>query len=63
MKLSVRTKKINRKRSMGFKRNLSLILIALPGIIALFIWAYLPMYGSIIAFKDYQYVKGIFGSE
>lgn len=48
---------------MGFKRNLSLILIALPGIIALFIWAYLPMYGSIIAFKDYQYVKGIFGSE
>lgn len=33
-----------------------------PAIICLFIFAYIPMYGILIAFKDFQITKGIFGS-
>jgi putative aldouronate transport system permease protein len=42
--------------------NLNLLLMALPGIILLFIFAYLPMFGIIIAFKNYRFADGIFGS-
>jgi putative aldouronate transport system permease protein len=43
--------------------NLNLLLMALPGVILLFVFAYLPMFGIIIAFKDYRFNLGIFGSE
>lgn len=36
--------------------------MALPGIVLLFIFAYLPMVGLLIAFKDYRFVDGILGS-
>lgn len=53
-------------RLFGGRRNLettlTLTLMALPGIIALFIFAYLPMAGLIIAFKDYRFADGILGS-
>jgi putative aldouronate transport system permease protein len=42
--------------------NLNLLLMALPGVILLFIFAYLPMFGIIIAFKNYRFADGIFGS-
>ena len=32
-------------------------------LILVFIFNYIPMFGIIIAFKDYKYSKGIFGSE
>jgi len=34
----------------------------LPGIVFYFIFSYIPMYGALIAFKDYSYSKGILGS-
>lgn len=34
-----------------------------PGLILVIIFAYIPMLGIIIAFKDYTFVGGIFGSE
>ena len=37
-------------------------LMVLPAMIGLFVFAYLPMYGIIIAFKDYRAVDGIWGS-
>ena len=40
-----------------------LLLIAAPGILYLLINNYLPMFGVFLAFKDYNYVKGIFGSD
>lgn len=40
-----------------------LMLIALPGIAYLFINNYIPMFGVFLAFKNYNYVKGIFGSD
>lgn len=39
-----------------------LYLLMLPGVIWYFIYRYLPMYGVIIAFKDYNFSKGIIGS-
>lgn len=40
-----------------------LLLIALPGIVYLVINNYIPMFGIFLAFKDYNYAKGIFGSD
>jgi len=41
----------------------TLTLMALPGVIMLLIFAYLPMIGLVIAFKDYKFAQGILGSE
>lgn len=38
-------------------------LMMLPGLIYLIINNYLPMFGVMIAFKDFNYSKGIFGSD
>lgn len=43
------------------QRNM-MILAALP-IIQIFIFAYLPMFGLVIAFKDYRFDTGIWGSK
>lgn len=43
--------------------NLPLLFIALPGIVYLIINNYLPMLGIFLAFKDYSFIKGIFGSD
>ncbi|KKI93511.1 protein lplB [Bacillus sp. SA1-12] len=37
-------------------------LFLLPGIIWFFIFSYIPLYGITIAFKDFNFVKGILGS-
>ena len=53
-------------RWMGSERswdtNFNLLLMALPGILLLLVFAYLPMFGIIIAFKDYRFAEGIWGS-
>jgi ABC-type polysaccharide transport system, permease component len=46
-----------------FRDNLELSVLALPAVLYFFIWSYLPMAGLVIAFKDYRYDKGIFGSD
>ncbi len=38
-------------------------LLAIPGILLLLVFNYVPMFGIFIAFKDYKAIKGIFGSE
>lgn len=52
-----------RKRRSRLTRSLPLMAIALPGVLYLIINNYLPMFGIFLAFKDYSYVKGIFGSD
>lgn len=52
---AVRLKKIMKYRA--------LILMALPGLLYLFINNYLPMFGIVIAFKDINFAKGIMGSD
>lgn len=44
------------------KQNMQLITLALPAIILLALFNYWPMFGIILAFKDYKVPKGIFGS-
>lgn len=41
----------------------ALYLLLLPSFIILFIFTYMPMYGVVIAFKDFTPAKGIMGSE
>lgn len=45
------------------KKNFSLYALTLPGIIFFFMFSYIPMAGLIIAFKDFNIIKGIWGSE
>ena len=42
--------------------NFALLSMLLPGAVALLLFSYVPMAGIIIAFKDINYAKGIFGS-
>ena len=48
------------RRSM--RRSGALLLMALPGIIHLFVFSYLPMPELLLAFKDYKFARGIWGS-
>lgn len=43
--------------------NRALYLLLLPSFIIMFIFTYLPMYGVVIAFKDFTPAKGILGSD
>ncbi|WP_240547999.1 ABC transporter permease [Paenibacillus lignilyticus] len=40
-----------------------LYLMVLPGFLIVLVFAYFPMYGVLVAFKDYNVAKGIWGSE
>lgn len=45
------------------RKNKSLLLMALPGVLLLLVFSYIPMIGSIIAFQDYRPAQGVLGSE
>jgi putative aldouronate transport system permease protein len=64
---SVETPSTQEARQSRWKRwarnNGAPIMMSLPAVIVLFIFAYLPMFGIIIAFKEYRFDKGIFGSD
>lgn len=45
-----------------FKRNLPLTLMALPAVIVMILFRYLPLGGIVLAFKKFNVRKGIFGS-
>lgn len=51
------------KKRASTKKNLTLTIMALPTVIILFLFAYVPMGGLIIAFKDYRFDKGFLGSD
>jgi putative aldouronate transport system permease protein len=44
------------------KRNKILFLMALPAILIVFLISYIPIAGVVLAFKNYQFNMGIFGS-
>jgi len=52
-----------RKLKLWLRDNGAPLLMSLPGILLLFIFAYIPMFGIIIAFKEYRFDQGIFGSK
>lgn len=43
-------------------KHRALLAMALPGIILIFMFSYVPMYGALVAFKKFDYMKGIWGS-
>ncbi|PQP84424.1 ABC transporter permease [Paenibacillus sp. PCH8] len=45
------------------KKNYFLYMLLAPALILTLIFKYIPMYGAIIAFKDFSPIKGIMGSE
>lgn len=47
----------------ALRRDQSLYLLALPGILFFLIFKYIPMWGIVIAFQDYSPFRGILGSE
>lgn len=53
------------KRTLGsrMKRHIPVYLLMLPGIIYLIINNYIPLFGLVIAFKNINFRKGIFGSD
>lgn len=46
-----------------FKKNRELFVLSLPAVVFKFIFSYLPLVGLIIAFKKFNYAKGLWGSE
>lgn len=53
----------NSRHAATRKYNRTLLGLCIPGIISLILFNYLPMCGIIIAFKDYNPIKGIFKSK
>ncbi|APF21478.1 MULTISPECIES: ABC transporter permease [Clostridium] len=51
-----------RKFMLTIRRNKVLILMLLPAILYFLIFSYIPMGGTILAFKNYNFRDGIFGS-
>lgn len=47
---------------MTFKKNLPLTLLALPAVAYLFLFSYIPLYGLVLPFKNYDYSLGFFKS-
>jgi len=54
---------IKNKRTSTFRKLLPYWLLVLPGIIYMFIFNYVPMFGAMIAFKNYRVADGILGSK
>lgn len=59
----VNTKKKKKGLSLEWKNTISLGVLTLPAVAWFIIFSYIPMVGVIIAFKDFDYAKGMFGSD
>nr|WP_232058233.1 sugar ABC transporter permease [Cohnella abietis] len=59
--------RINKKKNSGFWRgiirNKGIISLAIPGLLFVIVFYYLPMFGLVLAFKDLNFTKGIWGSD
>lgn len=54
---------IKKKHIKNFGAGKELFLLSLPGILLFVIFNYIPMFGLVIAFKDFRYDLGFFGSK
>ena len=58
----MKNNKLKQDQHYIFKKNLFLALMALPAVILVFMFNTVPLYGIQLAFKDYNYIDGIWGS-
>lgn len=61
--MSIVDTKTNKSFLGKLHKNKELLFLASPGFVIILIYYYLPMIGTIIAFKEYKYDKGIIFSE
>lgn len=59
---AVKTKRKKGSTWHKISSNWALYLLLLPSVVILFLFTYMPMYGVVIAFKDFTPAKGIMGS-
>jgi len=45
------------------KKNSAMYMMMMPAVVVLFIFSYIPIYGIIMAFQDFNPMKGTFGSD
>ena len=61
------TAAVSKKKSRGIgyylKQDWQLWVMLLPAIVYIFIFCYMPMYGAQLAFRKYDYAKGIYGGD
>ena len=50
------------KRKSGAITSLPLLALCVPAIVFTIIFHYIPIFGVVLAFKDYNYIDGILGS-
>lgn len=60
---AVKTKTVTSKKRKLTKSDWQLYSLCLIPVLLVFVFNYIPMFGIIIAFKNYKYNLGIFGSE
>ena len=62
--VKAKTAKMNNtiKKFRAWYKNWQLYALALPALLIIIVFCYVPMYGIIIAFKDYNSIQGIWGS-
>ncbi|QJD86954.1 ABC transporter permease [Cohnella herbarum] len=53
----------SRSEWVHLKKNSELLLLLMPGALLVFVFSYLPMFGTVLAFKDFRYDKGFWGSD
>lgn len=59
----LRTQKSTKKKtSLAWRSTWELSILSLPGFIYFLIFAYIPMFGIVLAFKNFNYGMGIWGS-
>lgn len=56
-------RRIYRRLQSTFSQHWQMLLMALPAVALLFMFSYMPMFGTLIAFKRYKVKLGIFGSK
>ena len=56
-------KEKRRRMTLEWRNTLSLGALTVPAVVWFIIFCYIPMFGIVIAFKDFDYAKGIFGSD
>ena len=56
-------RRIYRRLQSTFSQHWQMLLMALPAVALLFMFSYMPMFGTLIAFKRYKVKLGILGSK